>query len=70
MDAGEWKESDAETAVYIQKWVSALVHVAGLPEENNATLAVYKCTGPACVNVGKPFKIQAEFHCQIPDFLK
>lgn len=66
---GYWKESDAETAVYLQKWVSALVQVAGLPEENNAALAiylglaVYKCTGAACVNVSRETsKIRVEFH--------
>lgn len=67
MGTGEWKKSDAETAVYLQKWVSALVHVAELPEEHNATLAiylglaVYKCTGPACANVGKPLRSRLSF---------
>lgn len=37
MGTGEWKESDAETAVYLQNWVPALVHVAGLPEQHGAT---------------------------------
>lgn len=67
MDTGEWKESDAETVVYFQKWVSALGHVAGLPDKNNATLTIYlglvvdKCTDPACVNVGKPLKSRLRF---------
>lgn len=56
MDTGEWKESDAETAVYLQKWVSALVHAT---LAMYLGLAVYKCTGPACVNINRQtFKIQ------------
>lgn len=61
------KKSDAETAVYLQKWVSALAYVAGLPEENYARVSCVQVHRSCLCQCWETFKIQAEFHCQIPD---